>query len=177
MKYTIIALIAALAVGLFYSIQKNKEADQKMEQVAEKTTENIETNQPVTNADDPKQLVAFYADTNLDVELVTTESGLQYAVIKDANGDRSPTVTDTVEVHYHGTTMDGEVFDSSVLRGETIEFPLQNLIVGWQEGIPLMNVGDKYRLVVPAALAYGEEGLHPLAGKTLIFDIELFDFK
>ena len=80
-------------------------------------------------------------------------------------------------MHYHGTTMDGEVFDSSVLRDETIEFPLRNLVVGWQEGIPLMQVGDKYRLTVPAVLAYGESGRHPLSGKDLIFDIELFAFE
>ena len=82
----------------------------------------------------------------------------------------------TVEVHYVGVEFDsGEEFDSSWNRGESISFPLQGLIQGWQEGIPGMKVGGRRELVIPPALAYGESGFHRLAGKTLIFVIDLID--
>ncbi|MCH9719649.1 MAG: FKBP-type peptidyl-prolyl cis-trans isomerase [Actinomycetia bacterium] len=82
----------------------------------------------------------------------------------------------TVEVHYVGVEFDsGEEFDSSWNRGESISFPLQGLIQGWQEGIPGMKVGGRRELVIPPALAYGESGFHRLAGKTLIFIIDLID--
>ena len=82
----------------------------------------------------------------------------------------------TVEVHYVGVEFDsGEEFDASWNRGESISFPLQGLIQGWQEGIPGMRVGGRRELVIPPALAYGESGFHRLAGKTLIFVIDLID--
>ena len=82
----------------------------------------------------------------------------------------------TVEVHYVGVEFDsGEEFDSSWNRGESISFPLQGLIQGWQDGIPGMKVGGRRELVIPPALAYGESGFHRLAGKTLIFVIDLID--
>ena len=82
----------------------------------------------------------------------------------------------TVEVHYVGVEFDsGEEFDASWNRGESISFPLQGLIQGWQEGIPGMHVGGRRELVIPPALAYGESGFHRLAGKTLIFVIDLID--
>ena len=82
----------------------------------------------------------------------------------------------TVEVHYVGVEFDsGEEFDSSWNRGESISFPLQGLIQGWQDGIPGMKVGGRRELVIPPALAYGESGFHRLAGKTLIFIIDLID--
>ncbi len=106
----------------------------------------------------------------------TTESGLQYEIIFSSNNTKKPQETDTVTVHYHGTLLDGTVFDSSIDRGETISFPLSMVIPGWTEALQLMNVGDKWRLTIPSKLAYGERG-EPRAGigpnSTLIFEVEL----
>ncbi len=102
-----------------------------------------------------------------------TESGLQYKVVLEGNGAR-PKSTDTVNVHYHGTLIDGNVFDSSVQRGEPISFPLNQVIQGWTEGLQLMTVGSKYTFFIPADLAYGDSPVGTIpAGSTLVFDVEL----
>jgi len=103
-----------------------------------------------------------------------TPSGLQYEVIKPGNGP-VPKPSDRVRVHYHGTLVDGTVFDSSVQRGEPITFRLDRLIPGWVEGIQLMKVGAKYRFVIPPELAYGQRGSPPKIGAdaTLVFEVEL----
>lgn len=105
--------------------------------------------------------------------VMVTESGLQYEVLTAADGPK-PNVDSTVSVHYTGTFIDGEVFDSSVERGEPASFPLANVIPGWTEGLQLMNVGSKYRFVIPADLAYGDGG-GGRPGGTLIFDVELLE--
>mgnify|MGYP003684486639 CR=1 FL=1 len=104
-----------------------------------------------------------------------TESGLVYEVLKEGAG-ASPKATDTVEVHYHGTLTNGEVFDSSVDRGKTISFPLNRVIKGWTEGLQLVKLGGKVRLVIPSALGYGDAGAPPKipGGSTLVFEVELF---
>jgi FKBP-type peptidyl-prolyl cis-trans isomerase FkpA len=85
-----------------------------------------------------------------------------------------PAATDSVSVHYHGTLIDGSVFDSSVERGEPISIPLNGVIPGWTEGLQLMNVGDKYRFFIPSDLAYGEQGAGTIPpNSTLIFEVEL----
>lgn len=118
----------------------------------------------------------YTGPSNDELTFSTTESGLQYAVISEGESEERPSVEDVVEVHYHGTLADGTVFDSSFDRGEPIQFPLEGLIPGWQEGIPLMTVGSTYRFIIPAALAYGEDpDMHPLGGETLTFDVELID--
>jgi len=107
----------------------------------------------------------------------TTTSGLQYKVIKEGNGMK-PSATDTVVVHYHGTLIDGTVFDSSVERGETIEFPLNQVIEGWTEGVQLMQIGAKYMFYIPENLAYGSRSMGNIpAYSPLIFEVELFDVK
>ena len=118
-----------------------------------------------------------YLEENAQKEGVfTTESGLQYEIILSSNNENKPQETDTVTVHYHGTLIDGTVFDSSIDRGETISFPLNMVIPGWTEALQLMNVGDKWKLTIPSKLAYGERG-EPRAGigpnSTLIFEVEL----
>lgn len=106
-----------------------------------------------------------------------TKSGLQYQVIKGAEG-RKPAATDTVHVHYHGTLLNGQVFDSSVERGEPISFPLNQVIAGWTEGVQLMSIGSKYKFFIPADLAYGDQAVGTIpAGSTLIFEVELLDIK
>jgi len=107
-----------------------------------------------------------------------TPSGLQYKVISESIG-KKPTATDTVEVHYHGTLIDGTVFDSSVLRGKTIEFPLNQVIKGWTEGVQLMSEGSKFEFYIPSHLAYGDQSVGDTikGGATLVFQVELFNIK
>ncbi|MBS2097955.1 FKBP-type peptidyl-prolyl cis-trans isomerase [Carboxylicivirga linearis] len=110
--------------------------------------------------------------------VVTLESGLQYEVIKEGDGAK-PSATDQVECHYHGTLIDGSIFDSSVQRGEPATFPVNGVIQGWVEALQLMPVGSKWRLVVPSDLAYGERGAGQAIGPhtTLIFEVELLAIK
>lgn len=120
-----------------------------------------------------------YLDENKAREGVSvTDSGLQYEVVTEAEGAK-PTIDDTVSVHYVGTLMDGTEFDSSIARGEPASFPLKGVIPGWTEGLQLMNVGSKYRFVIPSALAYGERGAGEAIGpgETLIFEVELLEIK
>ncbi len=108
----------------------------------------------------------------------TTESGLQYEVVKAAKG-RQPTENDVVTVHYEGSLTDGTVFDSSIKRGSPIDLPVGGVIPGWVEGLQLMHVGEKYKLYIPSELAYGEQSPSPLipANSVLVFDLELLDIK
>ena len=119
---------------------------------------------------------AFLAENAKREGVVVTESGLQYEVITMGNGPK-PTAESTVKVHYHGTLIDGTVFDSSVEREEPIEFPLSNVIKGWTEGVQLMPVGSKFKFYIPYQLAYGERGAGELIGpcQALIFEVELLD--
>jgi FKBP-type peptidyl-prolyl cis-trans isomerase FklB len=104
----------------------------------------------------------------------TTASGLQYEVLTEGNGPR-PKATDKVKCHYHGTLIDGTIFDSSVQRGQPATFPLNMVIKGWTEALQLMPVGSKYRLFLHPSLAYGERQTGSVIGpnSTLIFDVEL----
>lgn len=121
----------------------------------------------------------FLAENAKVAGVTVTPSGLQYQVLTAAEGPK-PTAQDTVKVHYKGTLVDGTVFDSSIDRGEPIEFPLGQVIPGWTEGVQLMSVGSKYKFVVPYALGYGEQGTQggPIPGyATLIFEVELLGIK
>ncbi|MBB78611.1 MAG: peptidylprolyl isomerase [Crocinitomicaceae bacterium] len=121
-----------------------------------------------------------FLDKNLKKNGVkVTSSGLQYEIIKEGSGDK-PTLTSTVTVHYHGTLIDGTVFDSSVDRGEPASFPVNQVIKGWTEALQLMSKGSKYRLFIPQELAYGASP-HPGGPiepyMALIFDVELLEIK
>ena len=120
----------------------------------------------------------FLAENAKKEGVTVTESGLQYSVITKAEGVK-PKATDTVTVHYVGTLIDGTEFDSSVKRGKPATFPLNRVIPGWTEGLQLMNVGEKFKFVIPSDLAYGDQGAGEQipAGATLIFDVELLSIK
>lgn len=108
--------------------------------------------------------------------VTTLPSGLQYEILTEGQGDK-PKLTDTVRCHYHGTLINGVVFDSSMERGEPAEFPLQGVIKGWTEILQLMPVGSKWKVTIPSDLAYGDRGAgqHIQPGSTLIFIIDLLD--
>ena len=138
----------------------------------------IKVHNPERNLEIAKQFLEENAKKD---GVQTTDSGLQYQVITEGNNDgKSPEATDTVEVHYQGTLLNGTEFDSSYARGETIEFPLNRVIPGWTEGVQLMNEGDKYRFFIPPALAYGEMGTPggPIGpNEALVFEVELISVK
>ena len=128
------------------------------------------------DASDPGEI--FLAANAKKEGVVTTASGLQYKVLKSGTG-ASPKATDQVKVDYTGTTIDGNVFDSSVSRGQPAVFPVNAVIPGWVEALQLMKVGDKWQLFIPARLAYGEHS--PAAAippnSVLIFEVELIDIE
>jgi FKBP-type peptidyl-prolyl cis-trans isomerase len=115
------------------------------------------------------------AGTDQKSEMKTTPSGLKYQALKQGTGTVSPKATDTVKVHYHGTLLNGTVFDSSVQRNEPISFPLNQVIPGWTEGLQLMKVGDKFKFEIPPNLAYGPNSPSPKIppNSTLVFEVEL----
>lgn len=116
----------------------------------------------------------FLEENSKKEGVITLASGLQYEVITNGSGDK-PKLEDNVTTHYHGTLIDGTVFDSSVDRGEPASFPVGGVIKGWTEALQLMSVGSKWKLYVPYDLAYGERGAGPQIGpySTLIFEVEL----
>lgn len=119
--------------------------------------------------------IRFLEENKKNPNVKVTASGLQYEVIQEGNGLK-PTATSKVKVHYHGTTPSGEVFDSSIKRGEPITFGLNQVIKGWTEGLQLMSVGSKYRLFIPQELAYGANPQPGSAIKPympLVFEVEL----
>ena len=119
----------------------------------------------------------FLAKNRERAGVVVTDSGLQYEVLAAGSGAQ-PREDQTVEVHYHGTLINGTVFDSSVKRGETVSFPVNGVIAGWVEALQLMNVGAKWKLFIPAELGYGNRAQDPIpAGSTLIFEVELIAIK
>ncbi|MDZ4289410.1 MAG: FKBP-type peptidyl-prolyl cis-trans isomerase [Prosthecobacter sp.] len=149
------------AMEAFESVMKAKQAD--MEKVN------------AAKAGEVKAAGAkFLADNGKREGVTTTASGLQYEVLKKGEGPK-PVPTDRVNVHYHGTLLNGKVFDSSVQRGEPITFGVQEVIKGWTEGLQLMTVGSKFKFFIPADLAYGDKGagadIGP--GEALVFEVEL----
>lgn len=117
---------------------------------------------------------AFFAENQAKENVIVLGSGIQYEVLEEGTGKVHPSVKDWVTAHYHGTLIDGKVFDSSVDRNKPATFKLNNLIQAWQQVVPLMVTGDKWRIVVPPSMGYGErqEGKIP-SSSILIFDLEL----
>lgn len=146
---------------------------QQANQIIEDHFRTQQDNQGAVNA---KEGEAFLAK-NKEVEgVVVLESGLQYTILTEGNGPK-PKATDKVKCHYHGTLVDGTVFDSSVQRNQPAEFPVNGVIGGWIEALQLMATGSKWRLFIPPHLAYGDNGAGGVIGPkaTLIFDVELLE--
>jgi len=156
MKFIVLIIIIALAIFLFTRHSSNKKLATENELIAH----------------------TFLLENRANEEIIETASGLQYQVLQKGQGNQFPNANSTVKVHYHGTLIDGTVFDSSVDRGEPISFPLNQVIKGWTEGVQLMVVGDKFRFFIPSDLAYGDRATGKIsAGALLIFDVELLAIK
>ena len=136
--------------------------------------EEMQTKQAEASKEQTSEGEAYLEENAKRDEITVTDSGLQYEVLEAGDG-AVPTKDDTVRTHYHGTLISGEVFDSSVTRGQPAEFPVGGVIAGWTEALQLMSCGSKWRLHIPYNLAYGERGAGGAIGPyaTLIFDIEL----
>ena len=121
---------------------------------------------------------SFLAQNKTAENVIETASGLQYQILTKGDGTEHPSADTKVKVHYHGTLLDGTVFDSSVERGEPIIFGLNQVIAGWTEGVQLMVAGDKFRFFIPSNLAYGNRAAGKIApGSVLIFDVELLEIQ
>ena len=139
------------------------------------TSENKTAANATTNSPSAAAPAAIAAKT----EMTTTPSGLKYQVLKQGTGTVSPKPTDSVTVHYHGTLLDGTVFDSTVESGQPANFPVNAVIPGWIEGLQLMKVGDKFKFEIPPNLAYGTASPSPKIppNSTLVFEVELLGIK
>lgn len=157
---------------------KLKLDDKAREEVKQTVAKAMQEKQVTQRADQAKKNEEdgkkFLAENGKKAGVKTTASGLQYEVLGEGKGDH-PKASDKVTVHYKGTLLNGETFDSSYDRGQPVTFPLANVIPGWTEGVQLMTVGSKYKFYIPAALAYGERGAGAKIGpnSTLVFEVEL----
>ena len=165
-----------IKVALLDNLKKEANVLMNAEEATEWLNKTMEAKEAEKNKALSAEGEAFLAENAKREGVFVTESGLQYEVITMGEGEK-PTAESTVKVHYHGTLIDGTVFDSSVQRGEPIEFPLGGVIKGWTEGLQLMPVGSKFILYIPYQLAYGERGAGELIApySALIFEVELLD--
>lgn len=145
----------------------------KANAMIQKFFEKVSTKEAAKNAEEGK---TFLEQNKAKEGVITTASGLQYEILKAGEGPK-PTADQTVKCHYHGTLIDGKVFDSSVDRGEPATFNVSQVIPGWTEALQLMPVGSKWKLYIPGELAYGERGAGKDIGPntTLIFEVELLE--
>ncbi len=154
MKFVILAVAIALIAFYFIKNAKDKKA----------SLENIEIGN------------SFLTANKANLGVVETASGLQYQIVKKGDGSVHPSAKSTVKVHYHGTLLDGTVFDSSVERNEPISFPLNRVIKGWTEGLQLMVAGDTFKFFIPSDLAYGNAATGKIKpGSVLVFEVDLLE--
>ncbi len=154
MKFVILAVAIALIAFYFIKNAKDKKA----------SLQNIEIGN------------SFLTANKANPGVVETASGLQYQIVKKGDGSVHPSANSTVKVHYHGTLLDGTVFDSSVERNEPISFPLNRVIKGWTEGLQLMVAGDTFKFFIPSDLAYGNAATGKIkSGSVLIFEVDLLE--
>ena len=186
----------ALGLSIGNNFENSGIKDLQVEDFVKGLTDVLSGNQPAITYDEAKEIINNYfmklqkerleinkkaGEEFLNINrhkagVVELPSGLQYEVLKNGTGAK-PTATDKVKCHYHGTLINGTVFDSSVQRGEPAVFGVSQVIPGWVEALQLMPVGSKWRLFIPSNLAYGENGAGNLIepNSTLIFDVELLD--
>jgi len=156
MKYVVLVIVIALVVFFFMKNSNNEKA----------AVENIAIGKD------------FLTNNKVVEGIVETASGLQYQVLQQGEAAEHPTASSKVKVHYHGSLLDGTVFDSSVDRGEPISFGLNQVISGWTEGVQLMVVGDKFKFFIPSELGYGNSAAGKIApGSLLIFEVELLEIQ
>jgi FKBP-type peptidyl-prolyl cis-trans isomerase len=169
------AFLAGLQDGL--SGAKPRLNEQELQAAFQRAQERIDAAAAQGSLKQQQAGDAFLTKNRGRAGVVVTDSGLQYEVLVAGKGAK-PREDQTVEVHYHGTLIDGTVFDSSVKRGETISFPVNGVIAGWIEALQLMSVGSKWKLFIPAELGYGNRAQGPIpASSTLIFEVELISIK
>lgn len=164
----------AIQKGFLDGFQKKQAAipDDQQQQAIVNYQQNKMSAAVSRNADAAKK---FFTDNGKKSGVTTLPDGLQYEVIKSGKGE-SPKKTDRVKVHYHSTLLNGQVFDSSVQRGEPATFQVGEVIQGWVEALQKMKVGDKWKLYIPAELAYGSRGMGPIEpGSALVFEVELLE--
>lgn len=186
----------ALGLSIGNNFQNSGIKDLQVEDFIKGLTDVMEEKQPAITYDEAKEVINEYfiklqkekmeinkkaGEEFLHINkgragVVELPSGLQYQVLKQGNGAK-PSATDKVKCHYHGTLINGTVFDSSVQRGQPAVFGVNQVIPGWVEALQLMSVGSKWRLFIPSNLAYGEHGAGEMIepNSTLIFDVELLD--
>lgn len=159
------------AVKAVFCGESAKMTDVEAKKVIQEYFEKAEKEKLTKNLEEGEK---FLAENAKREGVVSLPSGLQYEVLTEGTG-KKPSASDTVSCHYHGTLIDGTVFDSSVMRGQPAEFPVNGVIKGWVEALQLMSEGAKWKLFIPANLAYGERGagqsIEP--NSTLIFEVEL----
>lgn len=155
-------------IQTYFQNKQQEEMKKKQEEAAKKAEKQFAENKAAGEK--------FLAENITKEGVETTDSGLQYVVLKEGNGEK-PQPTSKVKVHYHGTTIDGEVFDSSVDRGKPAEFGVSQVIPGWTEGLQLMSVGSKYKFVIPQEIAYGarQSGQKIKPFSVLVFEVELLE--
>ncbi|AYF88086.1 FKBP-type peptidyl-prolyl cis-trans isomerase [Pseudomonas sp. JS3066] len=170
----------AVAQGIEDAIGKKEQRlkDEELVEAFAFLQKRAEERMTALNAENAKAGKKFLEDNGKREGVVTTASGLQYEIVKKAEGAQ-PKATDVVTVHYEGKLTDGTVFDSSVQRGSPIDLPVNGVIPGWVEGLQLMHVGEKVKLFIPSELAYGEQSPSPAipANSVLVFDLELLGIK
>jgi len=170
------ALLAALNDRLDGAKLKLSEADAAKAKQAffKKQAEQVAAKQKAAGEKNKVDGEKFLAANGKKKGVTTTKSGLEYEVLKQGDGAK-PKATDKVTVNYRGTLIDGTEFDSSYKRGQPVTFPLNGVIKGWTEGVQMMNVGSKFKFVLPSELAYGARGAGPKIGpnSTLVFEVEL----
>ena len=173
-------LVEAIRDGVDGKDHPISEEDRRaiMAEFQQKMQAEAQAAQAKAGAANKEEGAAFLAENGKKEGVITTDSGLQYQVIEEGEGDK-PSATDQVKVHYTGTLLNGDVFDSSVQRGEPVTFGLNQVIKGWTEGLQLMSPGAKYKLFIPSDLAYGPRGAGQMIGPdaTLIFDVELISIE
>jgi len=169
-----------VALGITHSLKGEKSLlePEEMRKVIENFQQTMQAKADEAKGANIQVGEEFLTDNASKEGVQTTESGLQYLVITSGEG-AMPVAEDTVDVHYEGSLLNGTVFDSSIKRGEPATFPVGGVIPGWQEALKLMNVGSKWKVFIPSALAYGENGAGGSIGpnETLIFEMELLSIK